>query len=413
MILQATGLNHRSASLPLREKVAVGMIELPRALEQLMRHGLSEGLILSTCNRTEIYSVQQDESEPFREYFLQEHGISEHDFDRYFYRHRDDLAAGHLFRVASSLDSMVLGEAEVLGQVKRAYQTASEAGTVGKILNGLFQRSFAVAKRVRHQTRLGQLPTSVGSVAAKLVKQIFGANQPQAIMMLGAGEIAEATLRYLRDEASRVELTVCNRTLDKAVQLAAAHGGIARPLEEMDLGLDRADIIICSLSCESPVISRERIAALPGIHSGRPKFFIDLGVPRNIAPEISEFEDVYLYDMDDLKRIAEENLEARAKLVEECEPYIAAGLEEFQHWIQGLDSHALIGEVHTWRDSLLDDELSRCLRRIPELGDRERAEIRAFGKRLLGKALHHPLRALREERRESDTPFWKKFFFGD
>ncbi len=410
-MLLATGLNHASAGVALRERVAFARDNIPQALVALQQLGCEESLILSTCNRTEVYALAPEMGVAGVQQFLRQgHGLSPGEVERHFYAYTGLPVADHLFRVAASLDSMVLGEAEILGQVKEAYDLARAAGSAKKILNGLFQRSFAVAKRVRTETSLGELPVSVASVAVGLVRRIFPPSESKTVLLLGAGQVAEAALRHFKSE-ERARIIVCSRSLEHASSTAATYAAESYGLEDLGACLERADVVLCSLAVERTLISREMLAGLKRPRRGRPIFFIDLGVPRNVEAGITEMEDVYLYDMDDLQHHAAENIARREKIRVECEPFIASGVREFETWWNSLDHHDLIGELKSRGESLILAEHAKTARKLQHLSPADHEEILHLCRRLLGKALHHPIRSLKAGGKEARG--WRHFFFGD
>ena len=267
-----------------------------------------------------------------------------------------------------------------------------------------------MAKRVRTETSLGELPVSVASVAVSLVRRIFPPSEPKTVLLLGAGQVAEAALRHFKSE-ERVRIIVCSRNLEHAARSAAAYAAESYGLEDLGACLERADVVLCSLAVERTLINSGLLAGMKRLRCGRPLFFIDLGVPRNVEADITEFEDVYLYDMDDLQHHAAENIAQREKIRTECEPLIESGVREFETWWNSLDHHELIGELKSRSESLILDEVAKTEKRLQHLSPADHEEILHLCRRLMGKALHHPIRSLKAGGKEARG--WRHFFFGD
>lgn len=416
MKLLAWGVNHKSAPVELREKVAFHSSELPQALHQLSENGFEESMILSTCNRTEIYvSSKEDKSiTDLRDFIIESRQVKSQDVDYISKEYENIEVADHLFRVVSSLDSMVIGEPEIVSQVKSAYQLAKEDGKVGKLLNNLIQRSFNVAKRIRTETELSSKPTSVGAVGANLAMQIFGTQDTHNILIMGAGEMAEVSLKNIIGQAEQVSIKVCNRSLDKAEALAQEYGAEAVGLDDLEKVWCWADIVICSLgTMHDQLINRSFMKGVVRKRSDRPLFIIDLGVPRNVDPAIREFDDIFLYDMDDLQRSADQNLKHRESLIESCEPYIQEGLEEFELWWRSLDNQVVISEIMKRNESLIQEELQKSQKKLGELNPEQKDELEYLLRRVLKKAMHPQIHSLRNKAHHSHHKMsWRDFFFG-
>ena len=342
------GISHRTASVELREKFAVADADLADAADRLgeMR-GISESVILSTCNRVELFAATDDVALGFEslDRFLAMRA-SEHHYDPHiFYRHDSPQSIRHLFRVVSGLESMVLGETEILGQVKRAYAAASVNGKTARHLNKLFQRAFNVAKDVRTNTNITRGPVSVGSVAVDLAEKIFGRLASCKVMILGAGETSEMTARALRSRGVR-SLFVANRTQDRAAALAAELGGEAIRFDEWEGPLGEMDIVIGSTAAPHPVLTREKLAPVMKHRKDRPLFVIDLAVPRDVEPAVNKLDGVYLYDIDSLQAIAEQSMEIRRKELAVCEEMIERHVHDFTQWLAGEPPDAASGVSH-------------------------------------------------------------------
>ncbi|HJT23852.1 MAG TPA: glutamyl-tRNA reductase, partial [bacterium] len=314
------GLNHVTAPLPVREKYALDPERVREVLARL-KPNAPEAVFLSTCNRVEFYLATDKVEgclEEIRETLGRFHRLKPSEVKKYFYFYEGPEAFSHLFRVASSLDSMVVGEAQILGQVKDAYQESQEAGMTGATLNGVFHRAFSAAKRVRSQTEIARMPVNVSSVAVDLAKKIFSVLSEHPVLLLGAGEMGELTAKYLVDAGVK-EFFIANRTLEKAQALAGRMGGKALSLSDGLSRIGEMDILLTSLGGGSFALKRSDLEGVMKNRKGRSLFIIDIGVPRNVEPEVGKLETVYLYNMDNLSAIAEANRGGRQKAVEEAE----------------------------------------------------------------------------------------------
>lgn len=328
MELVCLGLNHRTAPVEVRERFAVGTTKLGEASRELSAvEGVAEGVVISTCNRTEFYLAAEHGGETLSriEHMLAEsHGMG-HQLSDHFYRMEKSAAAEHLCRVVSGLDSMVLGETEIFGQVKQAYKAALEAGTTGGVLNRLFQKSFGVGKKVRTETSIQEGATSIGNVAVDLAEKIFGHLKDSEVMILGAGEMSRLTAQALVSRGAR-GIFVTNRSYDRAVELARETGGSAVRFDEWQKVLERVDVVISSTGAPHAIVHREEVEKVRRARKFRPLFFIDIAVPRDIDPAVGEIEEVYLYDIDTLEQLAEEARTRRQRQIEDCERIIESEL---------------------------------------------------------------------------------------
>lgn len=326
MKLVCVGLSHHTANVEMRERFLGGQFERPP--------GLDEALVLATCNRAELYAVAPDEiaTETLAALLLPTGTSLGEDERAALYRLEAADCAQHLFRVAAGLDSMVLGETEILGQTKQAYQRARESGGVGSHLHRLFQRAFRAAKQVRARTAITRGAVSVGSVAVDLAEKIFGDLSARRVIILGAGETSERTARALVSRGVR-HLVVANRSAERAERLAGLIGGIAVPFAQWEEHGHEADIVITSTSSPTPLLTRETLAAVVARRTDRPLFIIDIAVPRDVAPEVNELEGVYLYDIDSLQTIAAQSLELRRQQLAAAEAIIARHVAEFGEWL--------------------------------------------------------------------------------
>ena len=329
------GLSHHTASVELREKFAVAVSDLTQAANRLGEmDGISESVIVSTCNRMELYAATNDPRLGFDALnrFLGRNAEEHHYNADVFYEYDTPQSIRHLFRVVSGLESMVLGETEILGQVKKAYGAAVANGRTARHLNKLFQRAFNVAKEVRTQTNITRGPVSVGSATVDLAEKIFGRLAGCKVMILGAGETSEMTLRTLFSRGVR-NILVSNRSHDRAVSLAAELGGEAVPFGEWEAPLRDIDILIGSTAAPHPVVTRANLEPVMGQRQNRPLFVIDLAVPRDVDPAVNELEGVYLYDIDSLQAIAQQSMEVRRKELFVCETMIERHVDGFLNWL--------------------------------------------------------------------------------
>jgi glutamyl-tRNA reductase len=413
--LIAWGINHKTAAVELRERLAVAQTDLDRFYERLRERGFSESMVISTCNRTEIYACSEDlETSDLLEVVIAEKGVERLIVIEASREFEGLEVADHLFRVVSSLDSMVIGEPEIVSQVKSAYQWAKEKKSSGKWLNNLVQKSFQVAKRVRTETDLSSRPTSVGAVGASLALQIFGHQGAKQILVMGAGEMAEVSLKNLMGQVEDCELMVCNRSPERAQALAASFGGQSCGLDRLQDVWKKADIVICSMGTNEPIITDELMKEVIPARGGRPLFVIDLGVPRNVDPILKQYEDFFLYDMDDLQCHADDNMKYRRGLIESCEPYISEGLKDFELWVSSLDQQQVISDVMHRNSELIETELQKSMKKLDGLNDDQIQEVRYLVSRVLKKAMHHPIHSLRNEPMDSPARkvSWRDFFFG-
>lgn len=334
MSLLCFGLSHRTAGVEIRERFAVADCDCAAVLGQLNAlPGVAEALIVSTCNRVEFYTACNEAATAaaaVREFLLRRAG---NDSTTAFYKLDGAASVNHLFRVVCGLDSMVIGETEILGQVKKAYAAAAAAGTTARRLNKLFQRAFNVAKEVRTKTCITRGPVSVGSATVDLAERIFGELASCKVVLLGAGEISELTAKALRSRGVK-HMVVSNRSAERAAALAALMGAETMPFEEWDRRLGDADILISSTAAPHAIVTRRKLAATMHQRPERPLFVIDLAVPRDVEPEVNELDGVYLYDIDSLQAIAQQGIETRRREIAACEALIERHVIEFVKWLE-------------------------------------------------------------------------------
>jgi glutamyl-tRNA reductase len=390
MPLYAFGINHRTAPVDIRERVAFAPERMQEALTGLAATaGLGEAAILSTCNRTEVYcGIDGGDGEPAIDWFCNHHKLRREDVSPYLNRYPQPEAVRHVLRVASGLDSMILGEPQVLGQMKQAYREAVRAGTMGRTLGRLFQHTFAVAKRVRTDTAIGASPVSVAFAAVGLAKQIFGDLGDQTALLIGAGETVELAARHLHDNGIG-RMIVANRTLERAHLLASEFNGYAIALPEIPAHLAEADIVISSTASQEPILTKKEVAKVLGLRKHRPIFMVDIAVPRDIEPEAGELEDVYLYTVDDLHDIIQENLQSRQAAAQQAEEIIDVQVTHFLGWLRSLDAVSTVCAYRGNADAIREEVLAKARRMLAQGKDPEDA-LQLLAHTLTNKLLHDP-----------------------
>ncbi|HEX7342602.1 MAG TPA: glutamyl-tRNA reductase [Rhodanobacteraceae bacterium] len=396
MPLIALGLNHLTAPVGLREQVAFDATATPAAVDDLAHEpGVSEALILSTCNRTELYcSVATGAEDAPRQWLHQHHGLTANKLDAFLYQHDEDDAVRHMFRVATGLDSMVLGEPQILGQVKDAWQIARDAHTLDTSMDRLLQSTFAVAKRVRTDTRIGAHSVSVAFTAVRLAEQVFADLKDACVLLIGAGDTIELVARHLADKQVR-RLIVANRSLENAQELATRHGGYAVALTDLAQHLPEADIVISSTASRQPIVTRAMVEAAIETRRHRPVFLVDIAVPRDIEPAVGELKDVFLYGIDDLRQVIDDNRRSREAAAHEAEAIIDLSVERYMAWRQALTLHNPIHGLRDQAELQRDDVLTKA-RAMLAHGKTPEEALAFLAHTLTNKLLHAPSAHLRE-----------------
>lgn len=415
MTILVFGLNHDTASLALRERVAFAPEAVVDQLRRAQRElGLAEVAILSTCNRTEIYGVGDVAFEALCEWLARAQGVARDELAEGCYLHRDADAVRHLMRVAGGLDSLVLGEPQILGQMKSAYGIARDADTVAATLEPVFQSVFAAAKRVRTETGIGANPVSVAYAAVALARQIFGRLDALHALLIGAGDTIELVARHLRD-AGVARITCANRTLERAGDLAARHGAQAILLADLPEHLHRADLVISSTASQLPLLGKGAVESALKRRRHRPMLMVDIAVPRDIEPEVGQLDDVYLYTVDDLRDVIDEGRRAREDAAVVAADIIAA---EVARWQRRQLARDAVGTIRALRDgaaALRDAELDKALRAL-EVGQSAEVVVRQLAHGLTNKLLHRPTEQLRrvgEEGGEEPLRWLRQLFDPD
>lgn len=403
MALIALGLNHLCAPVALRERAAFSTDDTVGALGDLVAQpGVREAVILSTCNRTELYCNVDSgaESSPF-EWLHRHQQLHGANIDEFLYRHTEADAVRHLFRVATGLESMVLGEPQILGQVKGAYNMARDARTLDAPLERLFQNTFSVAKRVRSDTSIGTNPVSVAFTAVRLAERVFTDLANACVLLVGAGETIELAARHLT--AAKVQrLIVANRTLDNAQALAGRFGGYAIALSDLERHLAEADIVISSTAAREPVIGREMVARAIAARRSRPMFLVDLAVPRDIETEVAKLPNVFLYSIDDLREVIDENLRSRQQAAVEAEAMIELSVEHFMTWWRALELNNPIASIRSNAEASRDEALAKA-RNLLARGKSADQALEFLAHTLTNKLVHAPSANLRAAALRGDS----------
>lgn len=393
------GANHRTASVEIRERLTFPANSLPASLKEVnaLPH-VQENLILSTCNRTELLVVTDNllaATATIKGFLGRCHGFELEELENYLYVQANREAVKHLFRVASSLDSMVLGEAQILGQLKDAYRFASHAHCCGLVLNRLMHKAFSVAKRVRTETSLGSYAVSVSSVAVELGKKIFGDLKDKSILLIGAGEMAELAAGSLV-KAGVSELTIANRTFARAQELAANFQGTAIEFSQFPRYLEDVDIVLSSTGSMEFLIKKDKMVKVLKARKYRPLFLVDIAVPRDIDPTVNEIDNIYLYDIDDLKSVADANLGQRKEEAIRAEEIVDEETNQFLHWLEGLFARpTIISLIHALRE-IRDKELKKALPRLKGGSPEETKAVEALARAIVNKILHRPITRIKK-----------------
>jgi len=395
------GINHNTAPVDIRERIVFDESVLPDALQASgSLPGVNENVIVSTCNRTEIVcDLEQDAEVSLVDWLHSYHGMDDRLTDCLF-QAREEAAARHLFRVACGLDSVILGEPQITGQLKDAFRHAQGYGRAGPRLTRLFQHAFSVAKKVRTDTTIGSSPVSVAYAAVSLARQIFSRFDKHTALLVGAGETIELVARHLHGHGIG-RLFIANRSLPRARALAAEFGGFALPLSELPGTLPEADILISSTASPEPLISAADVKRALELRKRKPIFACDIAVPRDIEPEVANFEDVYLYTVDDLQGVINDGLQSRKAAADEAERIIEFELERFRNAERVLDAVPIIKSIRSRGESLKQEVLEQAIRRLANNSDPE-AALQYLASTLMNKMLHKPSERLRQAGEESD-----------
>jgi len=395
----------------IREKLAFNQVKLEASLEHLVScPEIVENIILSTCNRVEIYARVENSDQGIqllKDFISDYHGLSRGSLDQYFYSYRDNQAIEHLFRVSASLDSMILGEAQILGQVKDAYSTARALSSTGLVLNQLFEKAFNVAKKVREETGISERGVSISSAAVELAKKIFEDLENHSVMLVGTGEMAELAAKHLISYGVKT-VYVASRTYERAIALAQTLNGCALDFDAFKEELYRADIVITSTAAPTFIIHKEMIEQAIHKRKNKPIFLIDIAVPRDIAPEVNDLENVYLYDIDDLQNVVNANMEERQKEAENAMEIIKEEVTKFNNWFSTLDVVPTIIEMRNRAEEMRKNEVDKTLKNLSHLSENDQKAIHQLTQSLVNKILHKPTINLKKKIQSKDGHVYLK-----
>jgi glutamyl-tRNA reductase len=388
------GVNHNSAPLDVRERLAVPEDRLPEVISELVKlPGVDEGMLISTCNRVEVITCTREGAD-LRGFLGSYFGLSHDALHPHIYEYQEREAVRHVFRVASSLDSMVVGEPQILGQVKEAYTVARGLGAVHSALEALLSRAFAVAKKVRSETAIGSSSVSVASVAVQLAEKIFGKLEGKTVFLVGAGKMAELAARHLITHGA-TKVIISNRTYERAVDLAEALGGQAVPFDKLYETAGHADIILTSTGAAEPLFRKEHGEALLKGRRNRPMFFIDIAVPRNVAPEVNDLDGIFVYDVDDLQSVSSNNSAERKKEAARAEKIIETEVDRFAVRMKSLHVVPTILSLQEYCETIRQAEIDRIRGKLGHITPEQEAAIEAMTRGIINKLLHTPITTLK------------------
>jgi len=394
MHIIAVGVNYKTAPVEIREKLSFNEAELAQAMEALKnKKSILENVIISTCNRTEIYVIgdQLHTSRYYVKEFLSEwFGIDKEEFSKYLFFYEGDGAVEHLFQVTCGLNSMVLGETQILGQVRSSYMLAQEQQTIGTVSNHLFKQALTLAKKAHAETEINTNAVSVSYAAVELAKKIFGSLKGKNVLILGAGKMGELAIQNLHSNGAD-SVTVINRTFEKAANLADRFNGTPKKLEELQCALVEADILITSTGAKDFVVTQEMMSAVNKVRKGRPIFMVDIAVPRDLDPALAELENVFLYDIDDLEDIVQANLEERKLAAEKIELMVEAEIVEFNQWLNMLGVVPVISALREKALGIQAETMVSLERKLPHLSDRDRKVLNKHTKSIINQMLKDPI----------------------
>ena len=403
MYLTVLGINHRTAPVEVRGQVAFPPEQLARALAELTAlEGMHEAAILSTCNRTEIYCTRDDTSaETITSWLCRFHRLDPGSLQPHLYNYHEAEAVRHILRVAAGLDSMILGEPQILGQMKDCYQQALQANSLDTLVNRLFQHTFSVAKQIRTDTAIGASPVSVAFAAVSLARQIFDKLEDQTALLIGAGETIELTARHLHEQGIG-KIVIANRTVARAHDLAAQFNGYGIGLDEIPAHLAEADIVISSTGSPAPLITLDQVRPALKKRKHRPVFMVDIAVPQDIAAEVAELDDIYLYTVDDLKQVIEENLRSREEAALQAEEIIDDQVERFMAWLRSRDAVPTVRAYREHAQLLGAKELEKATRQLAN-GKPPQEVAATLTRNLVRKLTHNPSVNLRNAAADGET----------
>ena len=406
------GLNHNTAPVEVREKLYVPEDIIPDLSRELKEVGIGENVVLSTCNRTEFYFSCENLDESLKKFYkiLTKHfGMQEKWLKDYTYILTNEDTYRHLFLVASGLDSMVVGEPQILGQVKDAYRLATDCNTTGFFIDKVFHRTFNVAKRIRTETRIGYNPVSISAMAIELAKKIFGELKDKKILVIGVGEMCEIALKYFKKEGV-TDVYITNRTFLYAQKLADEIAGVPYPFTELQELLIKVDMVLSSTGSEKPIIDRELVNIAMKKRKQKPLFFIDIAVPRDIEPSVNDIENVYLYDIDDLKELSQKHLSDRLAEREKAQSIVDEEVEKFTNWLKQLDMNPLISNIYEKVEEIRTKEFKKILQKLQNVDDETTKNIELLTKSIVNKLIHPHVAIIKQNGSPVVLEIMKKLF---
>jgi glutamyl-tRNA reductase len=402
MTIALVGVNHKTAPLAIRERIAIGREELAETTRALAAiPGVAECMIVSTCNRVELLAALEAPEPDLAEFFHRQFGVERGQMEPHLYRASDQEAVRHVFRVAASLDSMVVGEAQILGQVKESFSVARAAGTVSTQLEHLLQSAFSAAKKVRSETAIGSNSVSIASVAVELARKIFTSLHGKTVFLVGAGKMSELAARHLVDQGAGAIL-VANRTRARAEQLAEPFRGRVVDFERLYETASEADIVISSTGAPHPIFRREHGQAFLHKRRNRPMFFIDIAVPRDVDPEMNKLEGLFVYDIDDLQQVAASHLASRGREAADAEAMVEREIERFHQRLRAVNAAPAIVALQQQAEAIRQGELRRQHARLSSLSPEQLEAVEALTRGMVNKFLHPPMQALKQAARDDD-----------
>jgi len=405
------GVNHKTTPVEIREKLAFTKGKIEESVNHLFNFpDIIEHTILSTCNRVEIYAranCQDSAIKSIKEFICDFHGLSLVELEDHFYSYRNKEAVEHLFRVSSSLDSMILGEAQILGQVKDAYSLAKDLRSTGLVLNQLFKKAFSIAKKVREETGIAERSVSISSAAVELAQKIFDDLENRTVMLVGTGEMAELAAKHLISYGVKT-VYVTSRTYDRAANLARTLNGSALDFEAFKNELHRADIVITSTSAPNFIIKKEMVEKAIHERKNKPIFFIDIAVPRDIEPDVNDLENIYLYDIDDLHVVVSANMKEREKEADNAMNFISQEVTKFNNWVGTLDAVPTIVEIRKKAENIRKQEIEKTLKKISHLSEDDKKLLRQMSSSMVNKILHKPTIKLKQKTQSEDGHVYLK-----
>ena len=405
------GVNHKTTPVEIREKLAFTKGKIEESVDHLFNFpDIIEHTILSTCNRVEIYAranSQDSAIKSIKQFICDFHQLSLVELEDHFYSYSNKEAVEHLFRVSSSLDSMILGEAQILGQVKEAYSLARDLRSTGLVLNQLFEKAFSIAKKVREETGIAERSVSISSAAVELAQKIFDDLENHTVMLVGTGEMAELAAKHLISYGVKT-IYVTSRTYERAANLARALNGSALDFEAFKNELHRADIVITSTSAPNFIIKKEIVEKAIHERRNKPIFFIDIAVPRDIEPDVNDLENVYLYDIDDLQVVVSANIKEREKEAKNAMNFISQEVTKFNNWVGALDAVPTIVEIRKKAENIRKQEIEKTLKKISHLSEDEKQLLRQMSSSMINKILHKPTIKLKQKTQSEDGHVYLK-----